>query len=460
MSARRWMPWISLLATLLGAWLGTRLWYDYDTYDWLTKYLRRDFGTGAPLYSRWWPVDLSILAARVRLVTAIDAMLLTVVLLLVTQYRLWPRFISTTIAVLGVVGINASVAAIRSGEASVEAPFMRTSLEYIGVVPMVNDDPLRFMREYPSLNNQLTVHPGTHPPGGVLVLWAGSKLFGPSVFAATWLAIGFGALFILPARALARTVAGPAAMRRATLLCLVAPNLVLLGATSMDAVFNAFLLTALALGVIAVKKQSIWRSIVAGIALWLAAFMTFTAVLVPVLVTLYAVLSGPWRWLRRGLAVAVIGLTFLACQQLSLHLIGYDFFACVRAAMERDEMSVRMTGYESFEIWSSVSVSNLAAVVFGGGLALIGPVVVAFFRSAVRPWKSQARFALAAILGLLVLCGSTCFTLETERVLITMTPALIVAASTVLRGRILMAIVLLLLSAQTIWTELNLYTHW
>ena len=116
------------------------------------------------------------------------------------------------IAIACFVAINISVAQIdgyreieRDGEETriltLLEPYTRTSLEYYGDVPRVDELGIRrFLRDYskPEVFDTLSGHTRTHPPGGVLFLWHVSGLFGYNLISASLISIIFTALTVIP----------------------------------------------------------------------------------------------------------------------------------------------------------------------------------------------------------------------------------------------------------------------
>jgi methylthioxylose transferase len=443
------------LTLLLGA-----AWASYASVPLLTDYLPAHIASlpAAPIYAQSLPLEWNE-DARWHVLRATSVMAAAgICCAVLLRWRRFPVSIALLMAVLSVASVNCSVAAIRGGWDALDRPFGRAQLEYFGDIPRVNDDPLVFIRDYPTLNRQLSLHAGTHPPGGVLTLWAGSKLFGDSVTAAASLAIALSALAIVPAWWLAKLVGGRRLARHAVPLLLVAPTLVQFGATSMDGVFTTSLVLACATGVWAIRRQSILRACVAGAALWLAAFLTFAAIAVPALLTLLTLVS---RWhIRRFAALSCIAASFLAIQLLASWLIGYDFVATAHAAMARDEYAMRTTGNESLRLWFSISTGNLAAFTFGSGLALSAAVLAGALAAMRRAGAFSSRFTFAVIATLLLLAGSTLFTFETERVWLGLVPACVCVAATILRDRWSLALVSVLLATQAVLTEFWWYTFW
>lgn len=469
-------------------------WITYrDAYT-LHRGFGRDMGDVLPIYAVERPYSLSIdpsAAGRLRL--AIAVILVALLALGIAVARRWPAMICVGLALVATFAINVTVARIPRGHDSFVAPFARIQMEYFGDVRLVRDDPLKFIATYPKLNrrsfNGLTHHAGTHPPGGVLFLWAGDKMFAPlptppkpkpnalqrffgaedpedvamfrGLDEACWWAVSFSAIAVIPAFILARTIGGASAARRLLPLYLVTPNLVLFGATCMDGVFLTFTLSALAGGFVAMRRWSIWRPIVAGVLLWFAAFFTYAAVAVPVLMGAYAICFGTLRPREGGrmlVRAAIVGAVFVLCQLAAQRWLGYDMRATVEAAIRRDLEGLQYTGYESFAVWRNTSLGNLLAFTFGSGLAVSALFTVAMFARRV-PWRARA-FSIAFPLAMLALGCSTLFSMETERVWLFLTPAALVVATRAFRGVVLWVLVLALSITQVLLTEWWYSTYW
>ncbi len=440
-------------------------WGVYESCPILNRWFRRDFFDARPIYAMMQTIDLSEREVASRFFVAIAICLVGVGLSVVAALRRWRAWICMLIAIPACIAINASVAQIRMGHYSLVKPFLRTELEYYGDIDRVNDAPALFISSYAALSPTLALHPGTHPPGGVLFLWLGSKLFGSGVDAAVWWSISFGSLGVLCTYWLAVQVIGSARARRAIPLALLAPNLVLFGATSMDIVFFAFGSAALAAMFWAMKRLSVTRVLVAGALFWMAAFMTFAVVTLPIVAGTFALVSIATHR-RRGLKMlgrlALVGLAFVFFQSLAQLLLGYDLFQVKDAAMQRDFDGVRMTGYESLDLWWTVSLANLGAFVFGSGVALSAAVIagaLAIPLDRARLRLPANRLALSLPIALVLLSGSTLFTFETERVWLSAVPALICVTAGI-RGWMIWWLALPLLMLQTFLTECTLYTYW
>ena len=481
---------VGLLVVMLFAWSA------YRDALWLHEGVGRPMGVLLPLYA----VDRGVLLGEIegttqRLMLAMATAVVGVGLVALSVARRWPTFVCLGLALLATFSVNVLVARVPFGEQSFTSPFMRAGLEYFPDIPLVKDQPLKFIADYPKLNRRsyfglLALHPGTHPPGGVLFLWAGDKLFGPppapprpkptalqrlfgagdpeddrysdrGLEAASWWAVSVTALAVIPAYVLAASVGGAAAARRLLPLYVATPNLITFGATCMDGVFLTFTLTALAAGFLAMKRWSIVRPIVAGVALWLATFFTYAAIAVPVLMGAYAICFGfrkPREAVRMLVRAALVGVVFVALQLAAERWLGYDLRATVEAAIRRDFAGVRMTGYESFTIWRNISLGNLLAFTFGSGLAIASLFLVALFARRV-PWRARA-FSIAFPLAVLAMACSTLFSLEVERVWMFLTPAALIVATRAFHGWMLWIVVLALSVAQALVMEWNFNTYW
>ena len=510
---RRLICWLRPLAVLATTAALAALWSGY-VHDpaWsaaMPSYLLHDLRT---LYADWMPPDASqVHSAMAHL--SIDlwnsptfdrfalAVLVATVAATATAWaaarRIWTP-IALLIAIVSTFLINVTVARIPGGYASFVEPFTRSSLEYFPGVREVGDKPIHFIETYAHLNraHRIGHHPGTHPPGGILFLWVGHKWFDApaappsladrfsalmgnpvvrrsddSLEHAVWFAVGFTALGVLPAWWLARTVGGAAAARRVLPLYVVAPNLVLFGATCMDGVFLVFCLAAMAAGVAAMRRgwSWVWTSLLtllAGAMLWLASFMTFAAIGVPTVMGCYALCVGIRRPLRGAMMLArcgLVGVAFIGLQLIASHLLKYDLRAVADAAMDRDYNGLHVTGYESFALWRDLSIANAFAFVVGSGVAVCGLALTALIVSLAQTrlrGTGLPSFAPAVLLTIALMATSTLFTLETERVWMFMTPLVLIAATSQFRGRFVWSVVIALSLAQVFWLETQYNVYW
>lgn len=543
------IAWIRPLAFVVVAIAIVAAWQGYRTADAWHVGFPRHLGSLLPLYANDSPIPLdtrpdqdafSLARAQARRDALTVAVAQSVCAFLGVAFcvaRRYSTFSCLLVALVGVWTTNVAVGHLRFDHRGFVEPFSRRGLEYHTDVPAVDDDPLAFIKGYPDLarNREISHHAGTHPPGGVLFLWAGEKLLVPpaaapgparvltprqlmlrrlmrmnansdppadrTLDASVWLAVTFTALGVLPAFWLARSAGGAAAARRMLPLYVASPSLILFGATSMDGVFLVFNLFALAAGVAAVRRPSFVLPIVAGVALWAAAFMTYAAIAVPTLLVCLTI-ADALRWIRfrrpargfelqpgqnvsedawraiairaaqprprpvRDVALAVtrcaaVGVVFVLCQLLAQRTIGYDLRACAESAMRIDFSGLRITGYESRELWACISIGNAFALAIGSGVSASALVIVALLTRAWRPFRFPViRFGLATIATIALLAMSTLFTLETERVWLCLTPAILIAATAAYRGGFIWLLAPLGMIAQAIWVEVYFRTWW
>jgi hypothetical protein len=406
-----------------------------------------------PVYADYLPANLSDPGVRARLQTAVLVLTLgTIALWLLSRCR------SGVLVMLGGVALmiagSSSVAMIRAGEKSLVAPYERRGLEYFQDVPRVQDNPAEFVRMYPTLGRSISHHAGTHPPGAVLLLWAVGHYFDDSIQTAAWTSIAIGSLGAIPVYWLARQVSPRSSARRAVVMFCATPSLVIFNATSMDAVFTTLTLFALASGVWALRKPG-WLSIVlAGAALWLATFFTFAAIVVPMLLGMLCFRHG--RFFKRVATCISIGAAFIGFKRIAHAAFQYDIVATAHAALNRDFSGLRVTGYESLQIWTGLSVANLLAFLLGSGVVLSGSMI-ALSIPAIALWKRSHRFARAVALTLMLMSISTLFTLETERVWLPMAAVMGIALA---KHRRAWWWVVGLSLVQTVLTEIYLRTWW
>ncbi len=429
-------------------------------------------GEVLPIYGFRRAIYLTQADTLVRALVAIAAFLIGAGALALASAKRLPAALLLAIGVVSVLGVNVSVACIGRGLGALAMPFTKPALEYIGDVPLVGDDPLGFIQRYPTLGSQLSLHGGTHPPGAALFLWIGESALERFGFAgaaitperAACIAIGFTALGIVPAYWLAQIVSGTSAARRMLPFYLAAPGLVLFGATSMDGVFLVFVLASLAAAFKAMKSRSLilWP-LVAGAALWLATFMTFTSLWTPVLmaccVAIAALRSGKLagQMLVRCVLTAI---AFVFCQAIAQLVLHYDLLATVHAAMDHDRHVVGRSGYESLRIWFDLSLGNAFAFLIGSGLATTALFALALVRAVRSPRRSRSRFVLSLAAALLLLSVSTLFTMETDRVWLAIKPAMLIVTVSAVRDRMTGVLALCALFLQTMLIELNVYTYW
>ncbi len=443
------------------------LWYFYATIPWLTSTLPGHLRRTTPVYMQ--PRLRFADGAAIHLIYACVTMIGSIAVLVLANRFIRRSSLLLFVAFCAVLATNVMVSRVDRGRDSFVAPYLRTRLEYFGDVPRVRDDPLKFVRNYQDISPRLSLHAGTHPPGAVLFLWAGTKLFGPSVDVAAWWSVVVGSLAVIPAYGLAFLAGGRAGARRALPLYVCAPSLVIFGATSMDAVFLTFELSAFFLCFMAFQCRKTLPAILliggAGISLWLASFLTFAVVLVPILVAVRVAielvldmsrkrLTGVRTFLKAsGIAAMFLAVSFVAW------LVGYDVLAVVEAAMKRDHSAMQSSGYESLQLWAQWSVGNLFAFLLGSGVALSAAFLLVGFLHKPRRDRSVS-LAVTLAITLLIISVCTLFSFETERVWLFLSPAMIACVAANLRGRFVWSVLLFLCVTQTLFTQYYFNTWW
>ena len=409
------------------------------------------------------------------------------------------------IAVICFLAIHISVAQIdgyreleRDGETervlTLLEPYTRTSLEYYGDVPRVNELGLRrFLRDYsqPELFDTLSGHTRTHPPGGVIFLWFFSKIFGYNLLSASLISILFTAITVIPIYRLGEHLYGEKVGRYALLLFLITPNFVMFTGTSMDGPFSVFPILSVYLFYKARHQETLsdqtWHefrpySLLTGLSLALGMFMTYSTVVVGVFLCVVALLER--RQFRQYLKVLLSAASgFIGFYLLLFVLTGFRPIEALWAAIKKDELGMG-TGYESVGRYFHLSFANLFAFLIGVGL----PITTVWLRQIVvvlKEWRQNTRaseqesggtrvpwifrhdevldtFVVGFLITLLYFTFSTLFTMEVERIWIFMVPFFVIPVAKYLTTRPISDLywVAGILVVQLIVGEVLLYTYW
>ena len=372
-------------------------------------------------------------------------------------------------------------------------PYKRTSMEYYGDVPRVDELGIRrFLKDYskPELFNTLSGHTRTHPPGGVLFLWHVSGLFGYNLISASLITILFTALTVIPIYRLAEMFHGRKVARYALLLFLITPNFVMFTGTSMDGPFSVFPILSVYLFYVARERETIpdqkWYefrlySLLTGISLALGMFMTYSTVVIGVFLCVIALLERK-RFVQYLKVLLFAASGFIGFYLLLFVLTGFRPIEALWAAIQKDEAGMG-TGYESIERYFHLSFANLFAFLIGVGF----PITTVWLRQLVltiREWRQDARayeqenseqrkpwifrpenadtFVIGFLITLLFFTFSTLFTMEVERIWIFMVPFFVIPVAKHLTARPVSDFywVAGILVAQLIVGEVLLYTYW
>ena len=318
------------------------------------------------------------------------------------------------IAIVCFIAINISVAQIDGyreigpkGEKerilTLLEPYTRTSLEYYGDVPRVDELGIhRFLRDYskPEVFDELSGHTRTHPPGGVLFLWHVSGLFGYNLISASLITILFTALTVIPIYRLAEMLHG----RKVRALCtsffsLSPPNFVMFTGTSMDGPFSVFPILSVYLFYVARERETIpdqkWYefrpySLFTGLSLALGMFMTYSTVVVGVFLCVIALLERQ-RFVQYLKMLLFAGSGFIGFYLVLFVLTGFRPIEALWAAIKKDESGMG-TGYESVGRYFHLSFANLFAFLIGVGF----PITTVYLRqlvATIREWRQQTRIS-------------------------------------------------------------------
>ncbi len=372
-------------------------------------------------------------------------------------------------------------------------PYTRTSLEYYGDVPRVDEVGLRtFLSDYskPELFETLSGHARTHPPGGVLFLWFFSKVLGYNLVSASLISILFTALTVIPIYRLGKRLYGEKVARYALLLFLITPNFVMFTGTSMDGPFSVFPILSIYLFYEARARETLsdqkWYefrlfSFLTGLSLALGMFMTYSTVIVGVFLCVVPLLERD-RFVQYLKVLLFAGAAFIGFYLLLYLLTEFRPIEALVAAIKKDEMGMG-TGHESVGRYLHLSFANLFAFLIGVGL----PITTVWLRqviSTIIDWRRDApssieegdyvripwifrhekldTFVIGFLITLLFFTFSTLFTMEVERIWILMVPFFVIPVAKHLVDRPLSDLYWVggLLTAQLIIMEVLLYTYW
>ena len=408
------------------------------------------------------------------------------------------------IAIVCFIAINISVAQIDGyreigpeGEKkqilTLLEPYTRTSLEYYGDVPRVDELGIRrFLKDYskPEVFDTLSGHTRTHPPGGVLFLWHVSGLFGYNLISASLITIIFTALTVIPIYRLAEMLYGQKVARYALLIFLITPNFVMFTGTSMDGPFSVFPILSIYLFYMSRERETIpdqrWYefrpySLLTGLSLALGMFMTYSTVVVGVFLCVIALLERQ-RFVQYLKVLLFAGAGFIGFYLVLFVLTGFRPIEALWAAIKKDEMGMG-TGYESVGRYFHLSFANLFAFLIGVGF----PITTVWLRqlvSTIRDWRQDTltsdgktdkprrtwifrqehadTFVIGFLITLLFFTFSTLFTMEVERIWIFMVPFFVIPVAKHLTARPISDFywVMGILVAQLIIGEVLLYTYW
>jgi hypothetical protein len=380
-----------------------------------------------------------------------------------------PRFVLALMAWHVVVAC--AVAMIDGGPHKLWQPYtVHHRSDYIGAVPHV-ETAGRFLADYARLMPDLPLHCRHHPPGGPLFLWLVARLIAPGPIAASLMTILVSSLAIPAVYRLAREALDEPAARLATLLFMLAPNVVCYSATCLDAVFMVPMVWSFAFLWRGRTERPVVRGIAAGAATALAALMTFSASFIAAWALgalLFPTAIDRQRLRNTALCLGAAVLTAMTCYVWLHAWSGYDPWQVLQAAFEGQAAVMKGRGHSSTRQSVHFALANLVAFGTCAGLPLtvlsLGQAAREFVGRTATPGRA---LTLSFFLALLVVDLAPLYTLETERIWIFMVPFLSIAAAAWLeRERSarpqshLTLWALLLLAGQTVLMETLLEMVW
>ena len=316
------------------------------------------------------------------------------------------------------------------------------------------------------------MHCQVHPPGGVLLLWWVDRYVYPGPAAAALATILAAALSVPAVYGLAREVLDERFARLAACLFLLAPNVLLYTATSMDAVFMVPMVWTVFLLWKARDRRPWLLGAAGGLAAALAGMTTFSAAFLGLWgVATLVVTTLVDRAKLRG---TVISLSAAAASCSLAYLLlywwsGYLLLDNLAAAWGGHHQIMSGGNYATWRQYGHLVVGNLAAFFTSTGI----PLTVLFLGQTWRDLRGQEGTSpgrslnLSYLLALAALVAAPLYTLEVERIWLFMVPLVALAAARRLSGPgdgdqpgPHVALTFSLLAAQVVVMEALLNTTW
>jgi len=383
----------------------------------------------SPLYGDIQHYPTFALKAQALLWTAAAALLATGWLLLMwraLRRRTMPVALLAVLP-LAAFAVNASVQMTNGGPPALLQPFKELGYEYYADVPRV-ESVGQFLHDYVELAPTLGLHPGTHPPGGVLLLYLVNKAVGGGVVSAVLASIAIGALGSILAFLIARRLYGPSTAIIAAGLYVVTPNLVIYGATCMDAVFAFFPLVGIYLYVRSLEERPLLYGALAGLALGLAAMFTYATSVVGMFIAIHGLLRLAGRRDQRIVwSLGACGVAFVAFFLSLYAATGFNLIAALHHAIDWDSRLMDKAK-ATLTRRLTIGVGNLAAFLIMVGI----PAAVLWLRQlwpAIKHGLKGDSLVLAFVLALLICCFSGLFTMEVERIWLFFSPLVLIPAA-------------------------------
>jgi len=351
--------------------------------------------------------------------------------------------------------------------------YLSTPYEYYADLPKIKGLG-NFLRDYVSLMPSLSLHAHTHPPGGDVFLYLIKRFIGRGVFIASLISVLVSNLSIIPFYYSVKLFLGKKALRLATLIWLFTPAIAYYSAVCMDGVFMFFMLWPIyfILRFYVKGKNPLTGGILAGIALSLASFMTFSA---SYIILFYIILTGFCILKRRENAAGLFfyslttGIVLLFFYLALYYILGFNVLACLDEARAKDFVNYTPVFYSVKQYIYSRSANFIGYLAFMG-FASSG-IFCLFFSKKIRRLQmgnSELRAIIyAAVITMLEMNLGGLYNLETGRIWIYLSPLFIAPVAETINiisdstGRNNFDTQLLcLIFIQTLIGEILFYTFW
>jgi hypothetical protein len=316
-----------------------------------------------------------------------------------------------------------------------------------------------FLEHYVASMPSLSLHGSHFPPGHALLLHAVGLLFGEGTLPAGIAVLALSAAGVVAAWLAIEELCPGGPARQAALLLLACPSMLDFACSSMDAVFLLFAALALRAGLRAVAPEAgPGSALLCGALLLAAAFFSFSALPLGLVLLLHAAFAGARRPARTAVRLAWIGAAFALAAWILYAATGFAIWSCLLEARRGGlELMTRALGTDPRSLAPQFWYGNLAAFAIGAGVAPVAALAARLRagRLAADAWTPAVLLALAAMT-----LGGFYF-METERVWLFALPW--TAGAAVSAGifdprslRLLLAAGL----AQALAMEIGLFTLW
>lgn len=358
----------------------------------------------------------------------------------------------------------------------ITGPNLGESITQVVTVRFTNN-----MEYYASLNR---IEPGTftnyleampalspfareHPPGPLLFLWLLSQL-GLNIFGTSLAVALMGSLTLIPIFYAVKELFGGGPAKIAAILFIFVPGVILYSLTSMDIVFMFFAALAVALFIIALARANLFWSLLFGLSLIVAFYMSFTTIFIlPFLVLLFLfnlkTITRPWLK-----AVIMLG-SFGGIYYLMMLLLNYNAYEVAQKSLAlQAESRVAAVAEGRTRIYAYHLFGNIVNFFVFLGLPLFFLVAkgLKFIIRSIKRYKSAYSLLLCATITWVAwdIFGITYG--EVARIWLLLIPIFIIAISAILPDLFpkqvawAVPLIIAMMFIQTVIMEIYLDTYW